>query len=131
MDAMYRRDVIGNTKFVEGVKSGEDLPFNFALRRKGYKLLYTTHLWVWHYHPESFVQLTKKWRKYGKNYFWPYKENKDFITAGFWFRFAFVPYFVGGILTSAILPEMISGFSLFNSNLAMRITAPFSRDRSL
>ncbi len=104
MDALYKSEAIKGLKFKEGVKSGEDCPFNFVLRRKGYKLLYTTRLWVWHYHPENFSQLTKKWRKYGKNYLWPYQENNDFVNKGVWVRASFLPVMIWSSLIGFLHP---------------------------
>jgi len=91
MDILYKRKAISGLFFDESLKTGEDPDFNFKLRERGYKLLFSPKLWVWHNHPTTLKGLLKKWYNYGKNYPRPFLKHRQMIGKGFYARMAYMP----------------------------------------
>jgi glycosyltransferase involved in cell wall biosynthesis len=94
MDALYRRKAIGNDRFDETLIAGEDPELNFRIRKKGYKLLYSRELFVYHHHAIDLKSLLKRWYNYGRYYPLPYKKHPEFKTVEYYVRIMFVPIFL-------------------------------------
>ncbi|RLJ04202.1 MAG: hypothetical protein DRP18_04975 [Candidatus Aenigmatarchaeota archaeon] len=99
MDVMYRRSAIEGLRFDESLITGEDPEFNFRLGKRGYKLLFSRELWVYHYHPATLGGLLKKWYNYGKQYPLPFFRHKK-MSAGFFARVFYFPLLLIWVLLS-------------------------------
>ena len=108
MDLLYKTGAIKNQKFLDYMKTTEDVEFNFRLVKNGYKLLFSSDLYVYHYHPANLRQMVKKWYNYGKNYTKPYMMHKEMIDASFIVRVVYLPFMLLFIL-----------LSIFNQNLLL------------
>ena len=120
MNSIYKKDIIKNIKFDTTFKSagGEDPDFNFQIRERGYKLLFSPKLWVWHDHPTTLKGLLKKWYNYGKNYPRPFLKHRQMIRKGFYARMLYMPVFFALII--------LSFFNVFFSYIAaLQIAALF------
>ena len=104
MDVCYKYEIIKGTFFNEEFFMGEDPEFNFQLAEKGYKLIFSPELFVYHNHPLNFKQLIKKWYRYGQYYPLPYFKHPSQITFSFLGRLLYCPLlfivFVGSFLYS-------------------------------
>jgi glycosyltransferase involved in cell wall biosynthesis len=108
MDALYRADAIKDMRFDESLIAGEDPEFNFRLRKRGYNLLYSSDLFVYHHHPLSLRGLLKKWYNYGRYYTLPYKIHPEFKNKGYYVRTLFMPFFIGLIFLSLFNPIFVA-----------------------
>jgi len=108
MDLLYKRDVIKNQKFLDHLKTTEDVEFNFRLVKSGYKLLFSSNLYVYHYHPANLRQMVKKWYNYGRNYAKPYMIHKEMIDTIFMVRVLYLPFIL-----------LFTALSIFNQNLLL------------
>ncbi|MCL6559613.1 MAG: glycosyltransferase [Firmicutes bacterium] len=64
-NALYRRDILLENPYDDGLTWGEDADLNCRLRKKGYKFLYCSQAVVWHYRVNSVAGLVKKMHAYG------------------------------------------------------------------
>jgi glycosyltransferase involved in cell wall biosynthesis len=103
MDLLYKKDAIKNQEFIDNLKAGEDVEYNFRLVKNGYKLLFSSDLFVYHFHPTSLKQMIKKWYNYGRNYAKPYFIHKEMIDIGFISRICYMPLLAFFILLTIIL----------------------------
>jgi glycosyltransferase involved in cell wall biosynthesis len=134
MNVLYNKSYIKGVLFDENLRMGEDPEFNFRLLKKGYKLLFSTSLFVYHDHPTKIISLMKKWYIYGTFYMKPYLIHRDMIGIGFYFRVMFIPIllilglfsFINPIFTYLFLLQI---FSLFFLYLIIGITK--CRDKTL
>jgi len=108
MDLLYKRDVIKNQKFLDHLKTTEDVEFNFRLVKSGYKLLFSSDLYVYHYHPTNLRQMVKKWYNYGRNYAKPYMIHREMIDSSFIIRVLYLPFIL-----------LFTALSIFNQNLLL------------
>lgn len=94
MNLMYKYKYIENMFFDERLiaAAAEDTDFNFRLIKKGYKLLYSDELWVYHFNPTTLLEVIKKWFNYGKYYPLPYFWNKRTNDIGLWGRILYLPF---------------------------------------
>lgn len=99
MDVMYRKDAIQGLRFDESLLTGEDPEFNFRLRKRGYKLLFSRELWVYHYHPVTLRGVLKKWYNYGKQYPLPFFRHKK-MSPEFFARVFYFPLLLIWVLLS-------------------------------
>lgn len=106
MNVVYKKSIIKGIYFDENILIGEDPEFNFNIIKKGYKLLFSRSLKVYHYHPEKLSELIKKWYNYGKYYTIPYLRHKEMIGIDFYFRIFYFP----ALLLIAILSFFIDTF---------------------
>lgn len=109
MDVLYKREVIEDLRFDETfiLPAGEDQEFNFRIRKRGYKLLYSRDLFVYHHHPTNFKALLKRWYNYGKFYSIPYLKHKEMRNIGFYTRVLYMPIFVLLVLLYFVNPLFI------------------------
>jgi len=108
MDALYRADAIKGMRFDESLIAGEDPEFNFRLRKKGYNLLYSRDLFVYHHHPLNLGGLLKKWYNYGKFYPLPYKMHPEFKNKVYYARVLFMPLFFALVFISIFQPIFLA-----------------------
>jgi len=108
MDLLYKRDTIKNQKFLDYLKTTEDVEFNFRLVKSGYKLLFSSDLYVYHYHPANLRQMIKKWYNYGRNYAKPYMIHREMIDKIFMVRVLYLPFIL-----------LFTALSIFNQNLLL------------
>lgn len=93
MNLIYRYKYIEDMYFDENFifAAGEDVDFNFRLIKKGFKLLYSKDLLVYHHHPTKISKIVKKWFSYGKYYPLPYFKNKELLHVSLWLRLLYLP----------------------------------------
>jgi glycosyltransferase involved in cell wall biosynthesis len=103
MDLLYKKSAIKDQKFINDMKAGEDVEYNFRLVKNGHKLLFSSDLFVYHFHPTTLKQTIKKWYNYGKNYAKPYLIHKEMIDIGFILRICYMPLFVFFILLTIFI----------------------------
>ncbi|MEM5843296.1 MAG: glycosyltransferase [Candidatus Aenigmatarchaeota archaeon] len=113
MNVVYRYECIKDIYFNENLIAGEDPDFNFRLIKKGYKLIYSEDLWVYHYHPVTISAIIKKWFNYGKYYPLPYFHNKQLLDIGLWLRLLYLPVLVLLFLLSFFYKKLIFFCLLF------------------
>lgn len=65
-NVMYKRDVfLKEGGFLEGLWPGEDVEFDFRLKKKGYKLVFNPRALVYHYRPKNLKAFLKMMHRYG------------------------------------------------------------------
>lgn len=89
MNVMYK--YIPDILFNERLILAADPDFNFRLIKKGYKLLYSDKLWVFHRNPTTIKESVRKWFNYGKYYPLPYFYNNQWKDFGLWARILYLP----------------------------------------
>lgn len=111
-NTLYRASFLKGLEFdeIHHAMGGEDTEFGFRLRKRGYKLLYTRMLYVYHHNPETLRQLLRRWMNYGKYYPISYFQHKEMRTLGFYGRILFLPCLLGFLLLTLIHPIFIFGF---------------------
>lgn len=63
---MYRRKVfLEEGGFLEGLWPGEDVEFDYRLKRKGYRLFFNPNAVVYHYKPKTLGAFTRMFFRYG------------------------------------------------------------------
>lgn len=82
---LYRKETIAKERYDETLSVGDDCELNFRLRQKGYKFLYSPHIFVWHHWPDSFRNFTRKMFSYGEAMGRITKKHKKIIR---WYAFA-------------------------------------------
>jgi glycosyltransferase involved in cell wall biosynthesis len=107
MDVMYKPDCIKGVVFNESLMAAEDPDFNFRIIKKGYKLIYSNKLWVFHYNPTEIQHVIKKWFSYGKFYPKPYFLNRKLANFGLWARILYLPLVISACLISIFLKNYI------------------------
>ncbi len=100
MDAMYKREAVAGHVFDETLETGEDPEFNLRLIKRGYKLLFSEKLRVWHHHPVSLGGLVKKWYNYGKNYPIMCSRHREFKSKEYYVRISYMPLLIAFLLLS-------------------------------
>lgn len=76
MNAVYKKNIVCKIKFdTRYHTAAEDIDFNFKIIKKGYYVMFSNDLWVYHNHPMTLGKLCIKWFKYGKYYMLPYVRN--------------------------------------------------------
>jgi glycosyltransferase involved in cell wall biosynthesis len=91
MNVMYRKSAIAGQFFNETLETGEDPEFNFRLLKRGYRLLFSSKLKVWHDHPMTLGGLVKKWYNYGTNYPSMCSKHSEMRGGEYYARLSFVP----------------------------------------
>lgn len=116
MDVMYKTACIKGLLFNEKLLAAEDPDFNFHIINKGYKLIFSNKLWVYHHNPTKIKQVVKKWFSYGKYYPSPYFLNQLWINFGLWARILYLPLVLLSCTVSILLKNplpLILGLLLF------------------
>ncbi|MCW1296182.1 MAG: glycosyltransferase [Candidatus Parvarchaeota archaeon] len=108
MDVVYKKSMIENEFFDESLTSGEDPEFNFRIRKRRFKLLFSRELYVYHYHPTNLISLIKKWYNYGKNYPVPYFKHQEMRNLEFYLRIFYIPLLIFWFLLSIFDPHFMS-----------------------
>ncbi len=94
MNALFKGSIIKNERFDENFVTSEDPELSFRLRRKGYQLLLSRELEVWHHHPMGLKDIFRRWFYYGTNYHRPYVRYPENISPLFLFKIAYLPVFI-------------------------------------
>jgi glycosyltransferase involved in cell wall biosynthesis len=102
MDIVYKKSALHGMSFDESLKTGEDPDFNFRLIGKGYRLLYSPDLWVWHEHPTTLGGIVKKWFNYGTNFPSLYSKRKEMKNSGYYVKVSYMPLFFAFLLLSLL-----------------------------
>jgi glycosyltransferase involved in cell wall biosynthesis len=120
MNAMYDLKKVGDTRFDHEMKRvGEDMEFNFQLRRKGYRLLYDHKTFVYHQNPTTLRSLFWKWFNYGKGYFKSFKKHPHERNNGtFKLRALYTVFLLPSFLLALMIPQLSFPFYLM-------VVAPF------
>ena len=63
---IYKIDIIKNYRYNERLNVGEDCDFNFRLKEKGYRFIYTNEAVIWHHRRTSISGFVKNMFKYGE-----------------------------------------------------------------
>ncbi len=109
----YIEDIYFNELFPNA--AAEDIDFNLKLIKKGYKLLFSENLYVYHDHPVGLFALIKKWFNYGRYYPLPYFLNKQLKDLSLWGRMLYLPLvlvcLIFGLCTGNFIP-LISFISI-------------------
>jgi len=71
-------------------------------------LLFSSDLYVYHYHPTNLRQMVKKWYNYGRNYAKPYMIHREMIDKIFMVRVLYIPFIL-----------LFMTLSIFNQNLLL------------
>jgi hypothetical protein len=98
MNVLYKRDVISGLFFNEGLVAAEDPDFNFRILKKGYRLLLSNDLWVYHHNPTSVRSVCKKWFNYGKYYPFAYFLNGRWLEGSLLIRIIYFPLLLFGVV---------------------------------
>jgi glycosyltransferase involved in cell wall biosynthesis len=109
MNVMYKIECVQNMFFNDKLQyaAAEDTDFNLQIIKKGYKLLYSEDLWVYHYNPTTITQVVRKWFNYGKYYPLPYFWNGQLKDFGLWGRIMYLPLLVFAFVLSVFLKNFI------------------------
>lgn len=91
MNILYDRKSIEGLKFNKNLWMGEDVDFSFKILKRGYKLIFSRDLWVYHFHPTTFKKMIRKWYHYGLFYRFPYNIHREMRTKIFYVRIYFFP----------------------------------------
>ena len=91
--------------------AAEDTDFNFRIIKKGYKLIYSEDLWVYHHNPTTIIAVIKKWFNYGKYFALPYFWNNQLKDFGLWGRIIYLPL----VLSCLIISFFVKNFVIFGS----------------
>lgn len=94
MDVLYRRKALEGMHFDEMLETGEDPELNMRLIKRGFRLLFSDKLWVWHHHPVTIKQLLGKWYNYGTNYPYMCSKHNEFRDSAYYLRIAYMPLLV-------------------------------------
>jgi len=66
-NVLYRRDIfLKEGGFLEGLWPGEDLEFDYRLRKKGYRVAFNPKAVVYHYRPDTINKFADMMFRYGK-----------------------------------------------------------------
>ncbi len=88
-NVMYDRKIfseVGN--FLEGLWPGEDVEFDYRVKKRGYRILFNPSAKVYHYRPDNLRNFLKMMYKYGKAQGWLVRKY------GFFRKIQFVPLLV-------------------------------------
>jgi glycosyltransferase involved in cell wall biosynthesis len=109
MNVMYKIECIQNMFFNDKLQyaAAEDTDFNLRIIKKGYKLLYSEGLWVYHYNPTTITSVVRKWFNYGKYYPLPYFWNGQLKDFGLWGRIMYLPLLVFTFVLSVFFKNFI------------------------
>ena len=107
MDVLYKPECIKGLLFNESLLCAEDPDFNFRLINRGYKLVYSEDLWVFHFNPVKIKQVIRKWFNYGKYYPLPYFLNHRMTNLGLWTRILYIPLVIITCILSFYLKNPI------------------------
>ena len=102
MDALYKKSAIKGIFFDESLKTGEDPEFNYKLRKKGFRLLFDSSLYVYHHHPTTLTSLIRKWYNYGMNDILLHSKQEKKLEPIFYARVIFFPLMVSCLFLSTI-----------------------------
>jgi cellulose synthase/poly-beta-1,6-N-acetylglucosamine synthase-like glycosyltransferase len=105
-NVMYKRDIfLKEGGFLEGLWPGEDVEFDYRLKRKGYKIVFNPKAVVYHYRPRELKTFLKMMYRYG----WA----QGFLARkyGFFRRIQILP-FLNVLILSLFLLSLLLKFSL-------------------
>ena len=88
---MFNIEILGDIKFDEEMIRGQDTEISFRIRKRGFKLLHDSELYVYHHNPTTYLELFKKWFTYGKSYPLSYLKHRKMRGFGFFSRISFLP----------------------------------------